>query len=62
MATSSIRKNFVISGQDQVEKFVRAIEKSAKNCPEYEGASVREIKGEKELRDMMRLRKIKGGE
>lgn len=33
MATSSITKNFVISGQEQVERFVRAIEESAKNRP-----------------------------
>ena len=33
MATSSITKNFVISGQKQVEMFVDAIEASANNCP-----------------------------
>ena len=31
MATSSITKNFVISGKEQVEMFVNAIEESAKN-------------------------------
>lgn len=30
MATSSITKNFVISGKEQVEMFVNAIEESAK--------------------------------
>ncbi len=34
MATSSITKNFVISGKEQVEMFVNAIEESAKNRPE----------------------------
>jgi len=29
MATSSITKNFVISGKEQVEMFVNAIEESA---------------------------------
>ena len=33
MATSSITKNFVISGQKQVEMFVDAIESSANNRP-----------------------------
>ena len=30
MATSSITKNFVISGKEQVEMFINAIEESAK--------------------------------
>ena len=33
MATSSITKNFVISGSEQMEMFVNAIEESAKNRP-----------------------------
>ena len=33
MATSSIKKNFVISGQKQVEMFADAIEASSKNRP-----------------------------
>ena len=33
MATSSITKNFIISGQKQVEMFVDAIENSANNRP-----------------------------
>ena len=33
MATSSITKNFVISGKKQVEVFVDAIERSANNRP-----------------------------
>ena len=33
MATSSIRKNFVISGREQAELFVNAVEESAKNRP-----------------------------
>ena len=33
MATSSIAKNFIISGQKQVEMFADAIENSANNRP-----------------------------
>ncbi len=54
MATSSITKNFVISGREQVEMFVNAIEESAKNRPVHIPAAAREIKGETELREMMR--------
>ena len=42
MATSSITKNFIISGQKQVEMFVDAIE-----------ASAREITDEAELIELM---------
>ena len=59
MATSSITKNFVISGKEQVEMFVNAIEESAKNRPVHIPVAAREIKGEPELREMMRLRKMK---
>ena len=59
MATSSITKNFVISGKEQVEMFVNAIEESAKNRPIHISVAAREIKGETELREMMRLLKMK---
>ena len=59
MATSSITKNFVISGKDQVENFINAIEESAKNRPIHIPVAAREIKGETELREMMRLRRMK---
>ncbi len=62
MATSSITKNFVISGREQVEMFVKAVEESAKNRPVHATVTAREIKGETELREMMRLRKIKEAE
>lgn len=62
MATSSITKNFVISGKKQVEMFVNAIEESAKNCPVQTCVAAREIKGENELRELMRLRKLKAKE
>ena len=59
MATSSITKNFIISGRDQVEQFVNAIEESANNRPVHIPVSVQEVKGENELRQMMRIRKLK---
>ena len=62
MATSSITKNFVISGKEQVEMFVNAIEESAKNRPVHTPVAAREIKGETELREMMRLRREKSHE
>lgn len=54
MATSSITKNFVISGEEQVEMFVNAIEESAKNRPVRMPVAARQIKGEAELRKFMK--------
>lgn len=62
MATSSITKNFVISGQKQVEMFVDAIEASAKNRPVQPSVDVTFIRGEKELRELMKFRKKKAEE
>jgi hypothetical protein len=59
MATSSITKNFIISSKEQVEMFVNAIEESAKNRPVHTPVAAREIKGEAELRNMMKLRNMK---
>ncbi|MCM1048937.1 MAG: hypothetical protein NC433_10990 [Clostridiales bacterium] len=53
MATSSITKNFVISGQRQVEMFVNAIEESAKNRPERIPVAASEITDEAELLEFM---------
>ena len=53
MATSSITKNFFISGQKQVEMFVDAIESSANNRPVRTPVPARQIKGEAELRKFM---------
>lgn len=57
MATSSITKNFVISGQEQVEKFIEAIEASAKDRPVRTPVAYHEITDEAELVEFMRLRK-----
>lgn len=56
MATSSITKNFIISGQKQVEMFVEAVENSANNRPLRNPVSVHQIKGEAELRKFMEKR------
>ncbi len=53
MATSSITKNFVISGKEQVEMFVNAIEESAKNRPVHIPVAAREITDEAELVEFM---------
>ena len=54
MATSSITKNFVVSGKEQVEMFVNAIEESAKNRPIRTPIAAKQIKGEDELRKFMK--------
>ena len=57
MATSSITKNFVISGREQVEMFADAIEASANDRPVRIPVAAKEIKGEAELRAFMEMRK-----
>ena len=61
MATSSITKNFVISGQKQAEKFVQAIEASAQNPPVNLHVSATEITDDAELIDFLRKRKNNHG-
>lgn len=56
MATSSIKKNFVVSGEAQVKKFVEALELSEKSSPIKTSVSAKQIHGEKELREFMRKR------
>ena len=55
MATSSITKNFVISGKEQVEMFVNAIEESAKNRPVRTPVNVKFIETEDELREFISI-------
>lgn len=57
MATSSITKNFVISGQHQVEKFVEALDRSADSRPVRTSVAANQIRGEAELRKFMEKRK-----
>jgi hypothetical protein len=57
MATSSITKNFVISGQEQVEKFIEAIETSAKNRPVRVPVAARELTDTNDIIKLMEKRK-----
>ena len=57
MATSSITKSFVISGQKQVEKFVEAIEASANNRPNRISVSARELTDTEDIIKLMEKRK-----
>ena len=49
MATSSITKNFIISGQDQVEMFVDALEASANDKTPRVKINLRELTDENEI-------------
>ncbi|MBD9025661.1 MAG: hypothetical protein EGR09_02145 [Clostridiales bacterium] len=57
MATSSITKNFVISGQKQVEMFVDAIESSANNRPVRVLVAARELTDTNDIIKLMEKRK-----
>lgn len=57
MPTSSIRKNFVIEGKEQVEMFINAIEMSENNYSAKISVNARQIKVPEELRKLMAKRK-----
>ena len=57
MATSSITRNFVISGQKQVEMFVDAIEASANNRPIRIKVDVKELTNTEDIIEFMEKRK-----
>lgn len=57
MATSSITRNFVVSGTTQVEIFADAIEQSAKNRKKQVEIKVNKVQGADELRKLMMKRK-----
>ena len=57
MATSSITKNFVIAGQQQVEMFVDAIEASANNRPVRTPVAARELTDIDDIVKLMEKRK-----
>lgn len=57
MATSSIKKNFVVSGKRQVEKFADAIEKSAKNRTPRPHVSATFLTDFKDVKEFMERRK-----
>ncbi len=56
MATSSITKNFVISGKRQVEMFADAVEASANDRPIRIPVAARELKGKDDLMFLNRIR------
>ena len=56
MATSSITKNFIISGQKQVEMFAEAIEESFNNRPIRIPVAAKFIREEAELIEFMEKR------
>ncbi len=49
MATSSITKNFVISGRRQVEMFADAVEASANDRPVRIPVAAKQLKGKDDL-------------
>ena len=53
MATSSITRNFVISGQKQVEMFVDAIEASANNRPIRIPVAAKELTEDNDIIELM---------
>lgn len=57
MPTSSITKNFVISGKKQVKMFIDAIESSSNDSSKIHKISYTQIKGEDELRKFTEARK-----
>jgi hypothetical protein len=60
MATSSITKNFIISGEDQIEKFARAIEASATNVTPKPHVEVTQLQDDKAIKHF--LKRIKTNE
>lgn len=57
MATSSITKNFIISGQEQVEMFADAIEASANDNTPRVPVNVTYLQGKDEILKFMEKRK-----
>ena len=59
MATSSITKNFVISGEKQVEKFVSALEASANSVTSTIEVAVAQLHDPEEIKQFLSKRKRK---
>lgn len=57
MATSSITKNFVITGQKQAQMFIDAIEYSASNRPARISVEAKELKDKNDIIKLMKKRK-----
>lgn len=61
MATSSITKNFVVSGKEQAEKFADAIEQSLNNPTPPIKVNAVMVQGSEELKKLMAKRKKTNG-
>lgn len=61
MATSSITKHFVVSGKEQIEMFVNALEESAKFVEPEPSVQVTELQGTKEIKEFLERRKKTNG-
>ena len=57
MATSSITKNFIISGQKQIEMFANAVEASANDKTPRVSINVTYLEGTDEIIKFMKKRK-----
>lgn len=57
MATSSIKKNFIVYGDEQAEVFANAIEESANHATPEIKVNVQKISGSKALKALMAKRK-----
>ena len=57
MATSSITKNFIISGKDKVEAFADAIEAAANDKTPVQKVNARFLTNSKEIIEFMKKRK-----
>lgn len=62
MATSSITKNFIVAGAEQVERFVDAIEASVNNPAPRRQTSADFLTDKEEIREFMKKRKKTDGE
>lgn len=60
MATSSITKNFIVYGEEQVEIFANAIEESANAVVPERNVSVRYLDDPEEIAEFLKKREKKG--
>ena len=59
MPTSSITRNFVITGKDKVEAFVNVLEESAKANVPLREVSARQLTDTKEIKALMMKKRYK---
>lgn len=61
MATSSITKNFIVSGKEQVEMFADAVESSAQDRPVRVPVAAKQLKGKDDLIFLKKIREKANG-